>query len=104
MNDCLFCKIYAGEIPSKQEHNDEQCVVFHDINPKARIHLLVVPKKHIPTIMDLEEGDEQIIGHMTRVAKETAEKLGLEGYKLQYNVGEKGGQEVMHVHMHLMGN
>lgn len=102
-NECLFCKIIAGEIPSKQEHQDEQCVVFHDIHPKAQVHLLVVPKKHIATVMDLEEGDEKIMGHLIRTAKAMGEKLGLEGYRLQFNVGEKGGQVVMHVHLHVMG-
>ena len=104
MNDFLFCKIYAGAIPSRQEYRDEQCVIFHDIHPKARVHLLIVPKKHIPTVMDMNNGDFDVIGHMTRAARDVARGLGLEGYKLQFNVGEKGGQEVMHVHMHLMGN
>lgn len=102
-NECLFCKIIAGEIPSKQEHQDEQCVVFHDIHPKAQVHLLVVPKKHIATIMELEEGDEPLMGHLIQTAKVMGEKLGLEGYRLQFNVGEKGGQVVMHVHLHVMG-
>ena len=104
MNKCLFCKISIGEIPSKQEHRDDRCVVFHDIYPKARIHLLIVPHKHISTIMDMEAEDEALIWHMTRVARNVASDLGLEGYKLQYNVGKKGGQEVMHVHMHLLGD
>lgn len=103
MSSCLFCKIIVGEIPSVQEHSDEHCVVFHDIHPKAPVHLLVVPKKHIPTVMDLEEGDERVMGHLIRTAKEMGEKMGLEGYRLQFNVGEKGGQEVMHVHLHLLG-
>jgi histidine triad (HIT) family protein len=104
MNDCLFCKISKGDIPSQQEHKDDVCVVFHDIQPKARVHLLIVPHKHIATIMDLEDGDENIIGHMTRIARDVAKKQGLKGYKLQYNVGVHGGQEVMHVHMHLLGD
>ncbi len=103
MTICIFCKIIVGEIPSKQEYHDEHCVVFHDIHPKAPVHVLVVPRKHIPTVMDLKEGDEKIMGHLVRVAKEMGEKLGLEGYRLQFNVGEKGGQEVMHVHLHLLG-
>lgn len=103
MEDCLFCKIVDGSIPSKQEHHDEWSIVFHDIHPKSAVHLLIVPKKHIPTIMDLEEGDETIMGHLIRIAKEVAYKKGLEGYKLQFNVGAKGGQEVFHVHLHLLG-
>tara|TARA_B100000315_G_C14471571_1_gene538607 strand:- start:624 stop:941 length:318 start_codon:yes stop_codon:yes gene_type:complete len=104
VDDCIFCKIIAGEIPSEQEHNDDKCVVFPDINPRARVHLLVIPKKHIPTIMDMEDGDEQIIGHMVKIAKEMAEKQGLEGYRLLISVGKKGGQEVFHVHLHLMAD
>lgn len=100
---CLFCKITAGEIPSKQEYSDEWAVVFHDIHPKSDVHLLVVPRKHIDTVMHLEEGDEKIMGHLIRIAKEVGKKLGLEGYRLQFNVGEKGGQEVFHIHLHLLG-
>ena len=102
--ECLFCKITAGEIPSKQEYGDDTCIVFHDINPQARVHLLIVSRKHIPTIIDLEEGDEQIVGHMIKTAKEIASKIGLEGYKLQFNVGKKGGQEIFHIHLHLLAN
>jgi histidine triad (HIT) family protein len=92
-----------GKIPSKQEYTDEWAVVFHDIHPKSDVHLLVVPRKHIDTVMHLEEGDEKIMGHLIRIAKNMGEKLGLEGYKLQFNVGKKGGQEVLHIHLHLLG-
>lgn len=102
MSDCVFCKVVSKELPSKQEHEDDVCVVFYDIHPKSSVHLLVVPKKHIPTIMDLGEGDEKIMGHLIRVAQSVAQRLGLEGFKLQFNVGEKGGQEVFHIHMHLL--
>lgn len=102
-SDCLFCKIINGEIPSKTEYQDEICFGFHDINPKDRVHVLIVPRKHIPTIKDIGEGDEKIMGHLIKVAKEIAERNNLEGYRLQFNVGEKGGQEVFHIHLHLMG-
>lgn len=102
-SDCLFCKIINGEIPSKTEYQDEICFAFHDINPKERVHILIVPRKHIPTIKDIEEGDEKIMGHLIKVAKEIAKKNNLEGYRLQFNVGEKGGQEIFHIHLHLMG-
>lgn len=100
---CIFCKIIAEEIPSQKVYEDEWGLVFHDIHPKSKVHLLIVPKKHIPTIMDLEIGDETIVGHLHRIAQEVGKNLGLEGYKLQINVGEKGGQEVFHLHVHLLG-
>lgn len=102
--DCLFCKIIAGEIPSKMVHQDDVTVVFPDINPKARVHLLIVPKKHIPTIADLEDGDEKIMGHLMRVAQKVARAQNLSGYRLQFNVGKDGGQEIFHIHCHLLAN
>ena len=102
--DCLFCKIINKEIPSKSEHEDETCFAFHDITPQAKVHILIVPRKHILTIKDLEPGDEQIMGHLIKTAKEIAFKHNLEGYKLQFNVGQKGGQEIFHVHLHLLSN
>lgn len=102
--DCLFCKIIAGEIPSKMVHQDDVTVVFPDINPKARVHLLILPKKHIPTIADLEDGDEKIMGHLMRVAQKVARAQNLSGYRLQFNVGKDGGQEIFHIHCHLLAN
>ena len=102
--DCLFCKIIAGEIPSKMVHQDDVTVVFPDINPKARVHLLILPKKHIPTIADLEDGDEKIMGHLMRVAQKVPRAQNLSGYRLQFNVGKDGGQEIFHIHCHLLAN
>ena len=79
-------------------------MIFPDINPVAKTHLLVIPKKHIPTIADLEEGDEKIVGHMVKQAKDIAASKGLTGYKLQFNVGKDGRQEVFHIHLHLLSN
>lgn len=104
LDDCIFCKIINGDIPSEIKHDDDLCVAFPDINPRARVHMLIIPKKHIPTIIDMEEGDEAILGHMIKVAKKLAEKEELEGYRLLISVGEKGGQEVFHVHLHLMAD
>ncbi len=104
MENCIFCKIAAGEIKSEFLHEDEICVIFRDINPKAKTHLLVVPKVHIPTIADMKEGDEKIVGHLVNMAKNIGKKLNLSGYKLQFNVGKDGGQEVFHIHLHLMAN
>ncbi len=79
-------------------------MIFSDINPKAKNHWLTIPNKHIPTIIDIEKGDEALIGHMVEKSRDLAVSKGLKGYKLQFNVGEAGGQEVMHVHMHLLAN
>lgn len=102
--DCIFCKIIDKKIPSETVHEDEKCVAFKDINPKARVHVLVCPRKHIPTIADLEEGDEKVIGHLVKIAKELAFKNNCKGYQLLFNVGKEAGQIVFHVHLHLMGN
>lgn len=102
--DCIFCKIIGRQIPSTIQYEDNLCIAFNDINPKARVHILLVPKKHIPTIADLEEGDEKLIGHVVKVAKELAKKHECKGYQLLFNVGREAGQVVFHVHLHLMGN
>lgn len=99
----LFTKIMNGEIPSEMVYEDEVCVAFKDIHPKAPVHLLVVPRKEVVSVMELKEGDGEMVGHLIFVAKGLAEELGLVGYKLLFNVGERGGQEVPHLHLHLMG-
>ena len=104
MTDCLFCNIIDRKIPATLQYEDELCVAFDDIHPKNRIHILLVPKKHIPTIADLEEGDEKLIGHIVKIAKELALKHECKGYKLLFNVGKEAGQVIFHVHLHLMGN
>lgn len=104
MNDCIFCKIAEKEVAVEFLHEDEVCVVFRDIKPKAKTHLLIVSKKHIPSIAEMESGDEKIIGHLVLCAKNVAAKLGLSGYNLQFNVGKDGGQEIFHVHLHLLSN
>mgnify|MGYP001608433280 FL=1 len=104
MSDCIFCKIINKEIPSEFLYEDENCVIFKDIHPKAKTHLLIIPKKHIHSIAEMEEGDEKIVGHLTRCAKSIGNKLNLSGYQLQINVGKDGGQEIFHLHIHLMSN
>jgi len=104
MEDCLFCKIINREVDSEIIHEDDICVAFKDINPKKRVHLLIVPRKHISTISDMDTGDEQIIGHLVKIAKELADKNKCKGYQLLFNVGREAGQIIMHVHLHLMGN
>lgn len=104
--DCLFCKIIAKELPSEMVFENDEIVTFKDIHPKARTHLLIVPKKHIPTINDLNETeqDELLVGKMMLVARDLAKELNLSGYNLQFNVGKSAGQEVFHIHLHLMSN
>jgi histidine triad (HIT) family protein len=84
-------------------YEDEEVIAFDDIHPVADVHILVVPKKHIETIMDMEVSDEQLMGHVLQVSKAIAKQKGLKGYKLSFNVGKEGGQAIMHVHQHLLG-
>jgi histidine triad (HIT) family protein len=102
MNDCIFCKIINKEIPSNPEHEDDLCMAFPDIHPRAKTHILIIPKKHIPTVKDMEASDEAVFGRMFKVASDLAKKHNLEDYKLLISVGQKAGQEIFHVHLHLM--
>ncbi len=106
MSDCLFCKIVAKEIPSTFVHENGELVAFNDIYPKAKTHVLIVPRKHISTIMDLKEDeqDEILVGKMVLAARDIAKEKGLPGYKLTFNVGKTGGQEIFHIHLHLMSD
>ena len=99
----LFQKIIDREIPADFIHEDEHCVVIKDKFPKAPIHFLVIPRKVIPSIVELEEEDQELISHMIFTAKRLAKEHKCEGYQLQFNVGEKGGQVIFHLHLHLMG-
>ena len=100
----LFEKIIAREIPSTIEFEDDDIIVIHDIAPKKRVHLLVIPKKPIPTIIDAQLEDQLLLGKLILTAQAVAKNQNLEGYKLLFNVGEKGGQEVFHVHLHLLAD
>jgi len=105
MQDCIFCKIINKEIPAEFLFEDDLCVAFPDIHPIAPVHVLVIPKKHIASVTELEREDEPIMGRLTMAAKKLAEELSVseKGYKLLFRVGEHGGQEVAHVHLHLIG-
>lgn len=105
MSDCLFCKIVSGKTDTEIVYEDEKVVAFEDINPKAPVHLLIVPKKHIPTLNNLEMKDKDLIGHIYQVASALAEKKGIaqDGYRIVSNCNENGGQTVFHVHFHLLG-
>ena len=104
MEDCLFCKIIKGEIPSEKVYEDEDILAFNDINPIAPVHVLVIPKKHITSLAHMQEGDEELIGKIYKVINKIAEEKGVkeDGYRVVVNCGENGGQEVMHLHFHLL--
>ncbi len=104
-HDCLFCKIIDKEIPSEFIYEDDSFIVFKDINPQAPVHLLIVPKTHIRSINDLTNEDKIIIADIFMVAKDMAKKLEVDksGYKLVFNVEKGGGQEIFHLHLHLIG-
>jgi histidine triad (HIT) family protein len=102
MKDCLFCQIIAGVIPKEFVYQDEEAVAFRDLNPQGKTHLLIVPRKHISSIKEMEEEDQSLIGHLFWVAKKLAEKENLVGYNLVFNVGEEGGQQIFHLHLHLL--
>lgn len=102
MDDCIFCKIVEKKIPCEFLYEDEKSIVFRDIHPKEKTHLLIVSKKHIHSIAEMEDGDEKLVGHLLHVAQKIGKSLNLSGYKLQINVGKDGGQEIFHLHVHLM--
>lgn len=104
MNTCIFCKIINGEIPAKKVYEDENIFAFYDINPKAPIHILIIPKKHIPTVNNLTEDDKNIISEMILAAKNIAADKNVQedGYRLVLNCNQNAGQEVFHIHLHLL--
>ena len=104
-SDCLFCKILAGEIPADLVYESETAVAFRDINPKAPTHVLVIPRKHISTINDIEPDDQEIIGSLYTAAKEIAAQAGIadDGYRAVMNCNEDAGQSVFHIHLHVLG-
>lgn len=104
MDSCLFCKIICGEVPSKKVYEDESVYAFYDINPQAPVHVLLIPKKHIDRIENLQEEDAVWMGRLMVAARKVGELLGLKnGYRLVFNNGGDGGQEVDHIHLHLLG-
>ena len=105
MSECLFCKIAAGKTDTEIEYEDEKVVVFKDIKPQAPIHLLIVTKKHIPNLNDIEMHDKELVGHIYQVAAALAEKKGIaeDGYRVVSNCNKEGGQTVDHLHFHLLG-
>jgi len=103
MADCVFCKIIKGKMPADFIYQDDDLVVFRDTNPIAPVHILIVLKKHVESILKVQKKDQKILGKMVLTARKIAEEQKLEGYKLFFNCGKLGGQLVFHLHLHLIG-
>ncbi len=103
--DCIFCKIARRQLPAKIVYEDDDVVAFNDINPQAPVHVLVIPRKHIPRVADMVESDQQLMGKIIYTGKRVAEMLGIceEGFRLVFNNGRYGGQHVYHIHLHVLG-
>jgi histidine triad (HIT) family protein len=102
---CLFCEIVGGRIPAKVVHQDDDVLAFHDVDPKAPTHVLVIPKKHITSILDVSQGDDALVGRLVRTARDIARQSGLDprGFRLVFNCGDDAGYSVYHIHLHLLG-
>ncbi len=106
--ECIFCRIVAGEIPSKKVHEDEHLLAFHDIHPWAPVHFLMIPKAHIPSMAHLGAEHAGLMGHLMTLAPQLAQAQGCNpypdgGFRMVINTGAEGGQEVHHLHVHVMG-
>jgi histidine triad (HIT) family protein len=102
--DCLFCKIIAGAIPANRVYEDDLCMVFPDIHPQAPTHLLIIPKRHIASLVKCRPDDAALLGHLMAVAAKAAQDHNLDkGYRIVVNTGDDGGQTVNHLHLHLLG-
>ncbi|MBF0487099.1 MAG: histidine triad nucleotide-binding protein [Nitrospirae bacterium] len=103
--DCIFCRIANKEIPARLVYEDDLVVAFEDTNPKAPVHVLIIPKKHIPTSLDIADTDNALVGHMFQVANKIARERGIagKGFRLVMNCNEDAGQSVFHIHLHLLG-
>ena len=104
MDDCLFCKIVRGELPSKKAYEDEDVLVFHDIHPIAPVHLLLIPKEHVESLVSCGVQHQTILGKLVLLAPKLAQEHGLDkGFRTMINTGSGGGQEVFHLHLHVFG-
>lgn len=103
--DCIFCRIIAGDIPSKKVYEDEVCLGFHDVSPQAPVHILVIPREHFASLAEAGEQHKEILGHLLLTCGKIARDEGLagDGYRVVINTGERGGQTVFHLHVHLLG-
>ena len=102
---CLFCEIVAGRIPARIAWQDDTVLAFHDINPQGPVHILIIPKRHITSLNDLEPGDDALVGSLVRRGRSLAAEHGLaeRGYRLVFNCGDDAGYSVYHIHLHLVG-
>ena len=105
MNECLFCKMVSGVIPCDKVHENEHVLAFRDIDQKAPTHILIIPKKHITTLNEINENDQDLLGELLLTAKKIAKDEGIDasGYRTVFNCNSDGGQTVFHIHMHLLG-
>ncbi|MBM3156649.1 MAG: histidine triad nucleotide-binding protein [Chloroflexi bacterium] len=103
--DCIFCRIARGEVKSNILYQDDRAAAFPDINPKAPVHILIIPRKHIDCVADLQDSEEQLMGHLVAIANKLARDNGVaaSGFRLVINCGPEGGQLVPHLHLHLLG-
>ena len=99
--DCIFCKIINGDFGTEFVYETENTVVFNDINPKAPVHMLVCPKKHYPTLNDVD--DKDLLSELLQTVQQVTKKIGLKSYRTQINTGKEAGQEVFHLHIHILG-
>ncbi len=103
MEECVFCKIVKGKIPTEFVYEDEKVVAFNDLNPAAPVHILVIPKEHIPTLNDIGAEQKSLMGHLIWVIKEIAREKNLQDYRVLANCGSGAGQVIFHLHFHLLG-
>ena len=103
--DCLFCKIIAGDIPSEKIHEDDVCIAFDDISPQAPTHVLIIPRQHISSLDEAEKSHKETLGHLLLTAADIAREKGFaeDGYRVVINTNDDGGQTVFHLHVHLLG-
>ena len=101
-NDCLFCAIAAGEIPSNKVYEDELCFAFYDIDPQAPVHFLVIPKEHIASAAEIGENNSAVVAHIFEVIAKVTKEKGIESYRVVSNIGEQAGQSVFHLHFHVL--
>ena len=101
-NDCLFCAISAGEIPSNKVYEDDLCYAFYDIDPQAPTHFLVIPKSHIGSVAEVSDENSAVVAHIFEVIAKVTKELGLESYRVVSNIGEQAGQSVHHLHFHVL--
>lgn len=102
MSDCLFCKIAAGEIPSKKVYEDDICYAFYDIAPQAPTHFLVIPKEHIPSVSGVNADNSGIVAHIFEIIAKLAKEMNMESYRVVSNIGEQAQQSVLHLHFHVL--